>query len=448
MTNWKEYGFSELFENVTSSSHKLKQSEYSTTGRYPVVDQGSEFIGGWSDDSSLVHPAQPPVVVYGDHTRVVKLLERRFIQGADGVKLLVPTEKISARFGAWLLRACPVPSRGYARHFSHLRKLRFLVPPLSEQDRIVSTMEALFSRLDAAVPDLARAQKNIERARQSVLRAAVEGRLVPTEAELARGEGREYEAADVLLERILEDQRTRHEKEQDAAKRKKKYKGPVEPDTEGLPALPEGWAWASVNQITQILDRLRVPVKRAEREARLADTPREDWVPYYGATGQAGWIDEHLFDEPLVLLGEDGVPFLDPLKPKAYRINGKSWVNNHAHVLRTVLVLDPYLEAALNVADYKQITSGTTRLKLTQTAMRPIPIPLPPLIEQRRIVAALERHLSIFDALEATVKANLTRCERLRQAILNRAFEGGLVPPDGAAPAARDTTHTHETVST
>jgi type I restriction enzyme S subunit len=136
-----------------------------------------------------------------------------------------------------------------------------------------------------------------------------------------------------------------------------------------------------LGELVEVLDHKRVPVNRRERATR------EGTVPYYGATGQVGWIDDFLFDEELVLLGEDGVQFLDPLKPKAYVINGKSWVNNHAHVLRVrpQEVHPHFLCHALDQVDYRELVGGTTRLKLTKSAMLRISIPVPPIEEQRRI---------------------------------------------------------------
>jgi type I restriction enzyme S subunit len=106
--------------------------------------------------------------------------------------------------------------------------------PLAEQHRIVAEIEKHFTRLDDAVATLERVKTKLKRARASVLKAAVEGRLVPTEAELARAEGRDYESGPVLLQRIL-------------AERKRQHGERVEPDdTAELPALPEGWAWAKL----------------------------------------------------------------------------------------------------------------------------------------------------------------------------------------------------------
>ncbi|MGH3049968.1 MAG: restriction endonuclease subunit S, partial [Gaiellaceae bacterium] len=87
-----------------------------------------------------------------------------------------------------------------------------------------------------------------------------------------------------------------------------------------MSGLPPGWASTTLGEVVDVLDHLRVPVNRTERALRVGE------IPYYGATGQVGWIDASLFDEELCLLGEDGAPFLEPGRPKAYVISGRSWV--------------------------------------------------------------------------------------------------------------------------
>ena len=131
----------------------------------------------------------------------------------------------------------------YARHFQFLEKSFIPLPPLPEQRRIVTKLEELFTRLDAGVSELKKTQAQLKRYRQSVLKAACEGKIVPIEADLARAEGRSYEPADVLLARILKERR---EKSSKGAK----YKEPSTPDISGLPALPEGWKWINLGQIT------------------------------------------------------------------------------------------------------------------------------------------------------------------------------------------------------
>lgn len=189
--------------------------------------------------------------------------------------------------------------------------------------------------------------------------------------------------------------------------------------------LPNGWSWMPLGLVADNLDSKRKPINAAEREKRQGN------VPYYGATGQVGWIDKHLIDEEVVLVGEDGAPFLDPVRAKAYMISGKSWVNNHAHVLRAKGGMpNAYLMHFLNILDYSPYVTGTTRLKLTKGAMSNIPVPVAPLPEQRRIVEAIERQLGRLEAGVARLQAAKARLKRYKQAVLKAAVEGRLTDPD------------------
>ena len=140
----------------------------------------------------------------------------------------------------------------------------------------------------------------------------------------------------------------------------------------------------------EFLDHLRKPVKKINR--------KEGAYPYYGANGQQGTIDDYLFNEDLVLLAEDGGHFRDPTRGIAYKISGKSWVNNHAHVLRPKNIIDiNYLHYSLNQKDIRKHLTGSTRDKLTKSGASNIEIPLPPLDEQRRIAKILDKIKHIED---------------------------------------------------
>lgn len=193
-----------------------------------------------------------------------------------------------------------------------------------------------------------------------------------------------------------------------------------------MTALPRGWAEVRLGEVCDVLDARRVPVNAEERAKRLGD------VPYYGATGQVGWIDEALFDEELVLLGEDGAPFLDRDKSKAYIINGPAWVNNHAHVLRArSATSNRFLLHALNEVDYRPFVNGTTRLKLTQAAMRAIPLVLPPLSEQHRVVATIEEQFSRLEDGERSLRSARRRLAQLPPRAIDAATTGWPTRPLG-----------------
>jgi len=189
--------------------------------------------------------------------------------------------------------------------------------------------------------------------------------------------------------------------------------------------LPKSWTIENFTSVVEIHDNLRKPINNSERELRINGKKIDKLFPYYGATGQIGYIDDYITDGEYVLLGEDGAPFLNPYTNKAYIINGKTWVNNHAHVLRAKYN-NKFLLYYLNYFKYNGYVTGTTRLKLTQNDMKRIPIINPPAKEQQRIVAKID---SLFSELEngvtllKTIKAQLAI---YRQAVLKWAFEGKL----------------------
>jgi len=165
---------------------------------------------------------------------------------------------------------------------------------------------------------------------------------------------------------------------------------------------------------------MRRPVTESER----VDGP----YPYYGANGQQGTIDGYIFDEPLVLLAEDGGHFNDPSKGIAYRISGKTWVNNHAHVLRPKPEIDlGFLCRVLENYDVTPWVTGTTRGKLTQAGAAQIVIPVPPLPEQRRIAEILDK----ADALRAKRRATLRKLDELTQYIFLDMFGDPATNPKG-----------------
>ena len=192
--------------------------------------------------------------------------------------------------------------------------------------------------------------------------------------------------------------------------------------------LPAGWIETPLEKVVEILDSRRSPINAQEREKRIAGKKQEELFPYYGATGQVGYIDDYLFDEPLILFGEDGVPFLDPMRPKAYLVDGKYWVNNHAHALKAIDGVSDrrYLCAFLNAFDYREKVTGTTRLKLTQEAMRSIQVSLAPLNEQKRIAEKLDSLLARVDSCQTHLERVPQILKRFRQSVLAAATSGRL----------------------
>ena len=316
---------------------------------------------------------------------------------------------------------------------------RIDLPPLPEQHRIVAKIEKQFTRLDASVAALRRTQANLKRYRASVLRAACSGELVPTEAELARAEGREYGPADVLLERILAERRACWEAQE---KRRGKYKEPAAPDTSDLPKLPEGWVWATVGQLSDRIeygtsqkagfDGGGVPVLRMGNiQNGSLDFSDLKYLP----TGHPESV-KTLLSHGDLLFNRTNSPELVG-KSAVYKA-GLPIACFASYLIRVSFAGETspdYLCTYINSRHGRHYISTVRSQQVGQanvngTKLAAMPLALPPLAEQQRIVAEVERRLSVVQQAEAAVDASLQRAERLRQSILKRAFSGELVPQD------------------
>jgi type I restriction enzyme, S subunit len=175
-----------------------------------------------------------------------------------------------------------------------------------------------------------------------------------------------------------------------------------------------------LSSICEILDNKRIPLSDNERQIRIKNKKIDVLYPYYGATKQVGYIDDYIFDDELILLGEDGVMFYDISKPKAYLIKGKSWVNNHAHVLKinNTKANTNYVLYYLNIFNYQGYVSGSTRLKLNKSKMSEIPVPLPTLEKQNQIAKTLDKANELVELR----KESITKLDALAKSIFIDMF--------------------------
>ena len=145
----------------------------------------------------------------------------------------------------------------------------------------------------------------------------------------------------------------------------------------------------AIEECCDILDSRRIPITASDRMSGP--------YPYYGANGVQDYVADYIFDDELVLLAEDGGNFGSKTRPIAYRVSGKCWVNNHAHVLKPMANVDvDYLCYSLMFYDTEELVNGATRQKLTQAAMRKMLIPQRPITEQKKIVSELSKIQSII----------------------------------------------------
>jgi type I restriction enzyme S subunit len=389
----------------------------------------------------------------------------------SSARIRLPREFILPRFGAYALRSPLLVNQfNVARlgtavprlNLAHVRDLLLPVAPLGEQHRIVEAIESYLTRLDDAVATLERVQRNLKRYRASVLKAAVEGRLVPTEAELARAEGRDYEPASVLLDRILAERRRRWE-EAELAKLKAKgktpkddkwkarYKDPTAPDVAGLPALPDGWRWASMDQLAHLVRNGYSKKPALDGEVRILriSAVRPMSVEFADARWLPGSPEDYSRDlvEPgdLLFTRYNGSPALVGVSGLVRSVDRPTV---HPDKLIKVRFLASeldlaYLELATNTGASRRFVESRTRTTAGQAGIsggdiKQMPVPLPPHAEQTQIAGEAERLLTLADSAHETLVASALRTTRLRQSILKWAFEGRLVDQDPTdEPASR-----------
>jgi type I restriction enzyme S subunit len=313
---------------------------------------------------------------------------------------------------------------------SFLKQSQLPLPDLGKQRRIIEEIEKQFSRLDEAVANLKRVKANLKRYKAAVLKAAVEGRLVPTEAELACREGRGYEAGVRLLQRILETRRRQWNY-------RGKYKEPAPVDTSKLPHLPEGWVWTTFGQVTERVTKGSSPNWQGFDYC-------DEGIPFVRSQN-VGWGQPDLSNlaflppsfnevEKKAVL-QDGDLLLNivgasigraALAPKTV-VGGN--VNQAVAVIRLLSddILNYYaMSYLLSAGAQRRIhleKVDVARANFSLEDIKAMPLPLPPLAEQHRIVAEVGRCFSIIDALEGVVVASLGRAARLRDVVLRSSFE-------------------------
>jgi len=199
------------------------------------------------------------------------------------------------------------------------------------------------------------------------------------------------------------------------------------PHYENVPFdIPESWEWATIEDVTVNRDSERIPLSLAERKKQ-----QNKVYNYYGAAGVIDKVENYLFDERLLLVGEDGANLLSRSKDNAFFAEGKYWVNNHAHVLDcpNKSVLD-YVAFVINSMSLENYITGSAQPKLTQDNLNKILIPLPPEKEQYRIIESVNDYFPNISLLEGEIVEMDSFIQKAKSKILDLAIHGKLVPQD------------------
>ncbi|MBX7201325.1 MAG: restriction endonuclease subunit S [Rhodospirillaceae bacterium] len=192
--DWKWVSFSNFLRDVTENDRKIPERDYQMDGPFPIVDQGRSEVAGFTDREYLVHPSRHPCIVFGDHTRRIKLVSPPFVQGADGVRVLAPAPGVDIRFARYAMLGANIPNKGYSRHMKFIKRAVWPVPPIEEQVSIIARLDFAFDRIAHLEEEVTNALALLDRLEGAILDKAFRGELVPQDPD--------DEPASVMLERI------------------------------------------------------------------------------------------------------------------------------------------------------------------------------------------------------------------------------------------------------
>lgn len=344
-----------------------------------------------------VHPGDFVIAKMMPAGRTIEVpdLGTRITLGSDAMKF-VPNKKLNKKFLLWAMHSQAFLEQVYSEAHGITRVRTTLngvksyvlpIPPLEEQHRIVAKIEELLPYVDRYAEAYEKLEqfnaKFPEDMKKSILQYAIQGKLVEQRPE----EG----TAEELYQRIQEDKKTRLGGKKEAKLSSESFK-----DDEIPYEIPDTWKWVRFGHIMINRDAERIPLSVSERQ-KLQKT-----YDYYGASGVIDKVDRYLFDETLLLIGEDGANLLSRSTPIAFLAEGKYWVNNHAHVLdcnKELLDIE-FIMYYINAITLAPFVTGTAQPKMNQEKMNSIPIALPPYEEQKRIVKKIKELLPYCDKLK------------------------------------------------
>jgi restriction endonuclease S subunit len=389
-SGWLLADFIETCHPVPDGGRKLLRKYYQKNGMYPVVDQGEDLVGGFSDNPSMLFQGKTPVIAFGDHTRRFKLINWPFVVGADGVKLIGSTAAWDPKCLWYFLRALKFEDRGYSRHFQFLRKSKLPLPPLAEQARIIDALDELFSDLDAGVAALERVSEKLKLYRASVLNTAVKHWTF-------------QQAGEVLLR----------------------------PLSDVIGEIGQGWSPRCSLTRAPRADEWAIIKTTAVQSMRYLD---EECKPLPSHLKPRAGIEVRPGD---MLMTRKGPRQRAGVTCLVTRTRPRLMVCDTVYRFRCneSVIVPAYLELVLNspsiVAEIDKRKSGIndSGVSLTHRKLYSLQLPVPvSRRDQEAIVEAVEDQLSVIDHLEADLDAKLKSAQSLRQAILRHAFTGQLVP--------------------
>lgn len=445
---WEYVPFNMFFNVVSISDKKISQKEYLDNGKYPVIDQGNLFIGGYSNDESLILKISSPVIVFGDHTKCFKYVSFPFVAGADGIKVLEPQNGIYPKYAYYYCLSIDLTDRGYSRHFAFLKKCQFLIAPIEIQQAIVNKIESLFDEIDEGIGRLKTAAQQIQQYRQSLLKNAFNGELTK---EWRSKHADTLPSASELLAQIQTTREQHHAKqltdwqtavsqwEQNGKEGKKpsKPKAPTQAVKfeKNFAGLPRGWGMVKLENLASeyVLGKMLDKNKNKGKERLYLGNINVRWGYFEFSNAKTMKIEDDEIERYSVKYGdliicEGG----EPGRCAVWKHEAEMFIQKALHRVRFPSYYSAdfafyYLSYAVKLPLVTDLLTGTTIKHLTGTALKNIPFPVCSINEQTQIVAILESKLTACDQLAAELAKQLKQAELLKQAVLKATFSGNLL---------------------
>ncbi len=372
LEKWEEKTLHEVLNKVKYTS-KIQSKLYKDKGKYPIISQEDVFISGYWDNPSDVYHVKHPIVIFGDHTKVVKYIDFDFVLGADGVKILDPTKDINAKFLYYWTKYVPLRNLGYARHYKLLSEKTMHFPPLPEQERIVAKLDKAFEAIDKVK---ANAEQNINNAKELF-----------------------NDTLDSKIRTLYKNSSTQKLSEV-CDVRDGTHDSPKYLDKRGHPFV------TSKNLKNDKIDMEKITYISDSDFEKINERSKVD-------------IGDVLF----AMIGTIGNPVVITEEP--------DFAIKNVALFKNINKLEPqYLKFLLKspsvLLKMQLEANGTTQKFVSLKYLRNFMVPVPSLSEQQKIVEKLDVLQEQTKQLEAIYTQKIKECNELKQSILQKAFRGEL----------------------
>ncbi|MDG6235071.1 restriction endonuclease subunit S [Glaesserella parasuis] len=384
---WNKINITKVFTQISTTGKNIATKDCLSVGKYPVIDQGAEYISGYFNDETKVIPVESKVIVFGDHTRNFKLIGFDFIVGADGVKIFQPAKDIDPDFFYYQCLSLNLPNKGYHRHFRYLKECDFIYPSFSQQQKLAKKFTALLYQVAEIKQRLEKIPALLKTYRQSVLARAVNGEL---SAKWREENGVSLESWECgYIKDFVE---------------KPIYGTSAKSQKEGkIPVLRMGNIQAGQIDWENLV--------YTSNDAEIQKYSLNKYDVLFNRTNSP-----ELVGKTAIYLGEREAIFAGYLiRVRCKNMLNPKFLNYH---LNSPFAKNYCLEVK---------SDGVSQSNINAQKLLAYPLNLPSLEEQNYITQAVEKHLNFANQLEAQVNAALERVNLMTQAILAKGFRGELL---------------------